>query len=275
MPKKDITMLPRSTPEMQGIKSSGILQFIERGERTIDDLHSVMLLRHGRVIAEGWWAPYAEQTPHELYSLSKSFASTAVGIAIAESRLGLNDTVTSFFDQSDLPTEPSGNLRAMRIRDLLSMNSGHQDDTEYRLSVEDGRWSRAFLHLNVEHKPGTHFVYNTGATYMPSTILQKTTGQRLIDCLRPRLFDKLDIKNPSWQQSPEGVDLGGWGLRITTEDIVRFGLLYLQRGVWDGERILSEEWVDDASSLSNLQWLQPAQRLGAGLRLPVLALSTQ
>ena len=202
-------MLPRSTPEMQGIKSSAILQFIERGERTIDDLHSVMLLRHGRVITEGWWAPYAEQTPHELYSLSKSFASTAIGIAIAEGRLGLDDTVTSFFDQSDLPAEPGANLQAMRIRDLLSMNSGHQDDTEHRLSVEDSRWSRAFLHLNVEHKPGTHFVYNTGATYMLSAILQKTTGQRLIDYLRPRLFDKLGIKNPSWQQSPEGVDLGG------------------------------------------------------------------
>ncbi len=241
-------MLPRSTTEMQGIKSSAILQFIERGERTIDDLHSVMLLRHGRVITEGWWAPYAEQTPHELYSLSKSFASTAIGIAIAEGRLGLDDTVTSFFDQSDLPAEPGANLQAMRIRDLLSMNSGHQDDTEHRLSVEDGRWSRAFLHLNVEHKPGTHFVYNTGATYMLSAILQKTTGQRLIDYLRPRLFDKLGIKNPSWQQSPEGVDLGGWGLRITTEDIARFGLLYLQRGVWNGERILSKEWVADASS---------------------------
>ena len=241
-------MLPRSTPEMQGIKSSAVLQFIERGERTIDDLHSVMLLRHGHVTAEGWWSPYAEQTPHELYSLSKSFASTAIGIAIAEGRLGLDDTVTSFFDQSDLPAEPGANLQAMRIRDLLSMNSGHQDDTEHRLSVEDGRWSRAFLHLNVEHKPGTHFVYNTGATYMLSAILQKTTGQRLIDYLRPRLFDKLGIKNPSWQQSPEGVDLGGWGLRITTEDIARFGLLYLQRGVWNGERILSKEWVSDASS---------------------------
>ena len=86
MPEKDATMLPRSTPEMQGIKSSAILQIIERGERTIDDLHSVMLLRHGRVITEGWWAPYAEQTPHELYSLSMSFASTAIGIAIAEGR---------------------------------------------------------------------------------------------------------------------------------------------------------------------------------------------
>ena len=111
-----------------------------------------------------------------------------------------------------MPTEPSDNLKAMRIRDLLSMNSGHQDDTVYRLSAKDGRWCRAFLHFDVEHKPGTHFVYNSGATYMLSAILQKTTGERLVDYLQPRLFDKLGIKNTTWQQSPEGIDLGGWGL---------------------------------------------------------------
>lgn len=241
-------MLPRSTPEAQGIASGAILQFVEHCEHTIDALHSVMLLRHGRVVAEGWWAPYAAHTPHELYSLSKSFASTAIGMAIAESRLSLDDTVTSFFDGGDVPTEPSDNLKAMRIRDLLSMNSGHQDDIVYRLSAKDGRWCRAFLHFDVEHKPGTHFVYNSGATYMLSAILQKTTGERLVDYLRPRLFDKLGIKNPTWQQSPEGIDLGGWGLSVTTEDIARFAQLYLQRGVWNGERILSEAWVADASS---------------------------
>lgn len=241
-------MLPRSTPEIQGIESSAMLRFIERSERTIDALHSVMLLRHGRVVAEGWWAPYDAQTPHELYSLSKSFASTAIGMAIAEGRFSLDDTVMSFFDGGDVPAQPSANLQAMRIRDLLSMNSGHQDDTDYRLAVEDGRWSRAFLHLDVEHKPGTHFVYNSGATYMLSAVLQKTTGERLVDYLRPRLFDKLGIENPTWQQSPEGVDLGGWGLSLTTEDIARFGLLYLQRGVWNDKRILSEAWVADATS---------------------------
>ncbi len=242
-------MLPRSTPEAQGISSSALLAFVERSERTIDALHSVMLLRHGHVVAEGWWTPYAPQTLHELYSLSKSFTSTAIGLAIAEDRLSLDDTVVSFFDKDDLPAEPSANLQAMRIRDLLAMTSGHQDDTVGRLFVGgDGRWSRAFLHLDVEHKPGTHFVYNTGATYMLSAILQRTTGQRLTDYLRPRLFDKLGIEKPLWDQSPEGTDLGGWGLSVTTEDIARFGQLYLQRGVWNGERVLSEQWVAAASS---------------------------
>ncbi len=242
-------MLPRSTPEAQGISSRAILEFVERSERTIDALHSVMLLCHGHVVAEGWWTPYAPKTPHKLYSLSKSFTSTAIGLAIAESRLSLDDTVVSFFDEDDLPAEPSANLQAMRIRDLLAMNSGHQDDTVYRLFVGgDSRWSRTFLHLDVEHKPGTHFVYNSGATYMLSAILQRTTGQRLIDYLRPRLFDKLGIEHPTWEQSPEGIDTGGWGLNVTTEDIARFGQLYLQRGVWEEERIVSEQWVDAASS---------------------------
>jgi len=112
----------------------------------------------------------------------------------------------------------------------------------------DGQWSRAFLNLEVEHKPGTHFVYNTGATYIVSAILQKVTGEKLVDYLRPRLFDKLGIKNPQWQESPEGINVGGWGLDITTEDIARFGQFYLQKGQWNGEQILSEEWIEMATA---------------------------
>jgi CubicO group peptidase (beta-lactamase class C family) len=241
--------LTRSNPESQGISSRAIQQFVERSEKEIDALHSFMLLRHGQVVAEGWWAPYAAATPHQLYSLSKSFTSSAVGLAIAEGLLSLDDTVISFFDKELLPAEPSANLQAMRIRDLLAMNSGHQDDTLGRFFAGgDGQWSRAFLNLEVEHKPGTHFVYNTGATYMLAAILQKVTGEKLIDYLRPRLFDKLGIKNPRWQESPEGINVGGWGLDITTEDIARFGQLYLQKGQWNGEQILSEQWVEMASA---------------------------
>lgn len=241
--------LDRSTPEAQGISSQAIQQFIERSEKEIDALHSFMLLRHGQVVAEGWWDPYAAETPHELYSLSKSFTSSAVGLAIAEGLLSLDDTVISFFDKEVLPAEPSANLQAMRIRDLLAMNSGHQNDTIGSFFAgDDGQWSRAFLNLEVEHKPGTHFVYNTGATYIVSAILQKVTGEKLIDYLRPRLFDKLGIKDPQWQESPEGINVGGWGLDITTEDIARFGQLYLQKGQWNGEQILSEEWVEMATA---------------------------
>ncbi len=237
-----------STPEAQGISSSAIRQFVERAEKKIDALHSFMLLRHGQVVAEGWWAPYAAATPHELYSLSKSFTSSAVGLAIGEGLLSLDDKVISFFDKEVLPAKPSANLQAMRIRDLLTMNSGHQDDTWGRIRTDGNPWSHAFLQLAVEHKPGTHFVYNTGATYMLSVILQKVTGEKLADYLQPRFFAKLGIENPQWRASPEGVNLGGTGLNIKTADIARLGQLYLQKGQWNGEQILSAEWVEMATA---------------------------
>jgi CubicO group peptidase (beta-lactamase class C family) len=245
----DAPALRRSTPEAQGIPSSAILAFVEDAEKKVDALHSLMVLRHGQVVAEGWWNPYRRDDPHVLFSLSKSFASTGVGLAIAEGRLGLDDTVLSFFPE-DAPAEPSENLKAMRVRDLLAMSTGHHADTIERFPYTDPRVSqtRAFLALPVAHKPGTHFMYNTPASYMLSAIVQKATGTTLLDYLRPRLFEPLGIRNPRWDASPQGVSMGGFGLSVTTEDIARFGQLYLQKGVWDGKRILPAEWVAAATT---------------------------
>jgi len=128
---------------------------------------------------------------------------------------------------------------AMRVRHLLSMSTGHDQDTTGSLrAAADGDWVRAFLALPVEHAPGTHFVYNSGATYLVSAIVQKATGQTLLDFLGPRLFGPLGIAAPTWGNSPQGINVGGWGLSITTEDIARFGLLYLQDGEWGGGRLL-------------------------------------
>jgi len=237
--------LQHSSPETQGISSSAILTFIEEAEKQIDALHSFMLLRHGQVVAQGWWAPYGPEHPHKLYSLSKSFTSTAVGIAVAEGLLNLDDEVLSFFPE-DAPAEPSDNLKAMRVRQLLSMSTGHTEDNTF--DREDGNWTRGFLEQPVEHKPGTYFLYNTGATYMLSAIVQKVSGMTLLDYVQPRLFEPLDIEGATWQSSPQGINVGGWGLKIKTEDIARFGQLYLQKGVWRGRRLLSEEWVEEATS---------------------------
>lgn len=236
----------KSTPEAQGVSSQAILEFIEAAE--VDALHSFMLIRHGKLIAQGWWAPYEQDSPHMLYSLSKSFTSTAIGLAVAEGLLSLNDTVISFFPD-ETPAEPSNNLKAMRIRDLLAMNTGHQDDTTNRITTQPGKtWVQAFLALDVEHKPGTHFVYNSGATYMLSAILQKVTGETVLDFLTPPLFQPLGIENPTWETSPSGINTGGWGLKVKTEDIAKLGQLYLQKGMWDRKRILTEEWVEAATS---------------------------
>src|SRR5262245_38947833 len=204
--------LPRSAPEAQGILSSAILAFVEAAERNIHELHSFMLLRHGAVVAEGWWSPYAPDRPHMLFSLSKSFTSTAVGMAVAEGRLSVDDPVLSFFPE-DTPEQVSENLASMRVHHLLSMSTGHAEDTTKGLREQpEGNWARAFLAAPVEHQPGTHFLYNSGATYMLSAIVQRLTGMTLLEYLRPRLFEPLEIENPTWETCPRGINVGGWGL---------------------------------------------------------------
>ena len=241
--------LPRSTPEAQGIPSSAIQAFVDAAEKNVDALHSLVVLRHGQVVAEGWWEPYRKGEPHVLFSLSKSFASTGIGLAIAEGRLSLDDTVLSFFPE-EAPADPSDNLKAMRVRDLLAMSTGHHADVIDNFPYTDPAVSqtRVFLSLPVAHKPGTHFVYNTPASYMLSAIVQKVTGTPLVDYLGPRLFEPLGISRPKWDATPKGVSLGGFGLSVTTEDIARFGQLYLQKGQWNGKQILPAEWVAVATS---------------------------
>ncbi len=236
--------LPRSTPEAQGVSSAQVREFIETADKDVNSMHSFMLVRHGHVITEAWWAPESPQTPHVLWSLSKSFTSTAVGLAVAEGKLSVDDLVLPFFPE-DAPEKPSDNLRAMRVRDLLTMNAGHQDEVNWR---ESEHWAKAFLAHPVPHKPGTHFRYNTPATYMLSAIVQKVTGETVRDYLTPRLFEPLGIETPKWETSPQGVSIGGYGLYLHTEDIAKFGQLYLQRGKWHGKQILPAEWVDQATS---------------------------
>jgi len=237
--------LPEGQPDKEGVSSAAVLSFIEHLEKDIDAVHSFMILRHGKRIAQGWWSPYDERTPHLMHSLSKSFTSTAIGLAIGEGQLSLDDPVISFFPD-DTPTEPGWQLKAMRIRDLITMTTGHRK--EPRLFNVESDWVKTFLHSEIEFKPGTHFQYNSAATYMLSAILQSVTGERLVDYLDKRLFQPLMIHKPDWDRSPEGINTGGWGLRITTEDIAKLGQLYLQNGMWQGERILSEAWVQEATS---------------------------
>ncbi len=240
--------LPRTSPEHQGIASSAILQFVDALEREIHETHSFMLLRHGSVVAEGWWSPYQREHPHALFSLSKSFTSTAIGLAAAEGCLSLDDPLLSFFPD-EAPPESSDFLAAMRVRHLLSMTTGQAVDTwSHMVDRTDGNWIRGFLSVPVLYPPGTHFVYNTGATYMLSAILQKVTGSKLVDYLQPRLFEPLGITRVSWQESPQGITAGGIGLSLKTEDVAKFGQLYLQKGVWQSSQLLPEAWVTEATT---------------------------
>jgi len=256
--------LPRSRPEEAGVDPAGILAFVAGVEQKVGGLHSFMLLRHGHVAAEGWWAPYAPERPHMLYSLSKSFTSTAVGMAVSEGLLTVEAPVVSFFPAA-LPAKIDPNLAAMRVRHLLSMSTGHDKDATSRTNTAaDGDWVKAFLSLPVEHPPGSKFVYNSAATYMLSAIVQKLTGVTLLDYLKPRLFAPLGIEKPTWESCPRGINTGGWGLSIKTEDIAKFGQLYLQGGEWNGRRLVPESWVREATSKQVSNGTNPASDWAQG-----------
>jgi CubicO group peptidase (beta-lactamase class C family) len=244
----DTGALPRATPESQGVSSAALLAFVEAAEKDVDALHSLMVLRHGQVIAEGWWEPYRRDDPHVLFSLTKSFASTGIGLAIAEGKLSLDDTVLSFFPD-DAPAAPSDHLKAMRVRDLLAMSTGHHADAVagFPYTSPDVSQPRAFLALPVAHKPGTHFVYNTPASHMLSEIVQKATGQTLQEYLAPRLFEPLGMRGVRWDKTPRGVTLGGYGMSATTEDIARFGQMLLQKGGWNGKQVVPAAWIETAT----------------------------
>lgn len=243
-PAQSSQTLPRSTPEAQGVSSTDLLAFVDAADTTIDAMHSVMVLRHGKIVAEGWWAPYDAGTRHLLYSLTKSFTSTAVGLAIADGKLTLDDRVLQYFPDA-APATPSDELKAMRVRDLLTMSTGHHAEPAFGA---DQPWTKTFLSAPVAHKPGTFFLYNTPASYMLSAIVQKVTGAPLRSYLGPRLFDVIGIADPVWETSPEGISIGGYGLKLRTEDIARFGQLYLQKGQWQGRQVVPAAWVEQATA---------------------------
>lgn len=235
---------PRSTPEEQGISSQAILDFVQAADKNVNTFHSFMIVRHGHVVSEGWWKPESADKPHILNSVSKSFNSTAVGLAIQEGKLKLDDPVLKFFPD-DAPENQSDNLKAMTVRDLLTMTCGQESEAKRE---GGGPSVKQFLAQPVPFKPGTHFLYNTIGSYTLSAIVTKVTGQTSLEYLKPRLFEPLGIESPRWDSSPEGNSLGGYGLFLHTEDIAKLGQLYLQKGKWDGKQLISEEWVKQATS---------------------------
>ncbi len=241
-----VASLPRSTPEAEGVSSKKIMDFLDAVAKSKHEMHSFMILRHGKVIAEGWWNPYRPDLKHTLYSLSKSFTSTAVGFAVTEKHLNLTDKVVSFFPDK-LPEKVSDNLSALTVKDLLSMSVGQAPDPTGPVVVTDD-WIKSFYATPILKKPGSEFLYNSAATYMLSAIVQKVTGQKIIDYLTPRLFQPLGIQGMDWETDPEGRNVGGWGLRVKTEDIARFAQLYLQKGKWDDKQIIPAEWVEEATT---------------------------
>ena len=239
---KGVNNLPRSTPEAQGVSSEALSKLFDAMDASEIDFHSIMVMRNGFVIGEGWWAPYAPQYKHSLYSLSKSFTSCAVGLAINEGHFTVEDNVTKFFPEL-LPAHSSPNLAAMKVKHLLTMNTGHRTAP----GLSGANWAKTFLDTPVDFEPGTNYVYNTSATYMLSAIVTKTTGKTALEFLRPRILEPLKIEGADWEVSPQGINSGGVGLRVRTEDIASFSQLYLNKGKWNGKQLVPASWVEASS----------------------------
>ena len=227
------------------------------------ELHSLMVLRHGHVVAEGWWAPHTPERTRLLYSLSKSFTSTALAFALTEGLVDLDDTAVSYFPEfSDQITDPRS--RAITLRHLASMASGHDHDMlDDAVERDPDEPVRGFLLVPPDESPGSVFAYSQPCTYTLAAIIQRRTGQRLTEYLRPRLFDPLRIGDVGWQCGPAGQELGFSGLFARTEDVAKLGLLYLQRGRWGEEQLLPESYVEVATSrrietpaMENVDWQQ-------------------
>ncbi len=246
------TSLPHSTPEAEEVSSQGIIDFIDAANKSKTEFHSFMLLRHGKVIAAGWWNPYRADLKHTLYSCSKSFTATAVGFALAEKKLSLDDKVISFFP-NELPDTVSDLLKELTVKDVLIMSDGMEPDPSFKVAAVDSDWVKGFLATPILHEPGTTFLYNSLGTYMLSAIVQKVTGQKVMDYLQPRFFEPLGIHGDDWETDTKGINTGGWGLRVKTEDMAKFAELYLQNGVWNGKQVLPKGWAEEASTAKIIQ----------------------
>lgn len=240
--------LPRSTKEDKTL-SLAVENYLKAVKDAQQDLHSLMIVRHGEVITEKWLGSHTAAEPHIMNSVSKTFTATALGFAIQEGKVKVTDKVISFFPEY-LPEEVSDNLKALEVRHLLTMSCGHDSDPteKARKQTTPSSWEKEFLATPFLHEPGTYFVYNSLGTYMLSAIVQKVTGQKVLDYLTRHLFTPLGISGARWQESPSGVNCGGWGLYVTTEDMAKLGQFILQKGQWDGKQLLQASWFDEATT---------------------------
>lgn len=244
-------LLPRSTPEAEGLSSEVVASLVATMNRMVQQgkrVHAYQLMRHGKVISEGAWAPYPQDAQHQLFSLSKSFVSSAIGIAQGEGLLTIDDRLIDFFPEylSDRVTE---RMRRVTLRHLLTMSSGHDGCAigRFRNKPPQPGWVKIILEDELPFEPGEKFIYNSGATFLLSAVLQKVTGQRVSAYLERRLFEPLGIRNVYWEQNPDGIDIGGWGLWVTLEQLAVFGQLWLQGGMWEGRQLIPRDYVFMAS----------------------------
>lgn len=237
--------IPRNTPESQGVPSEVIVDILNDFDK-LDYMKSIIIMRHGNIITEAYWKPFDKDMPQALWSLSKSFTSCAVGLAQSEKLLSVNDKLIGFFPEYRSCVTDEKMLK-VTLRDLLTMRSGHKDCAfPYARNDKENNWVRGFLSSPLEYEPGTHFAYNTLGTYMLGAVIRRVTGVNVREYLMPRLFEPMGITPGVWECCPAGTNVSGFGLHLTTMDIAKFSLMLLNKGMWNGIRIMPADYLEDA-----------------------------
>lgn len=243
--------LPRSTPEREGVSSAYIQRFFEELDHCDEiRIHSVMLLRHGKIIAEGSFRPYSGSYAHMMFSLSKSVTGMAIGMAVKEGLVSLDEKIVDIFsDKGVLFRSPK--INNITVRHLLNMTSGVKFNEVG--SVVEKDWVKAYLQSDCSFEPGNEFYYNSMNSYLLSAIVCKRTGMGLKQYLTPRLFEPLGIHNVTWETCPLGIEKGGWGLYLRTVDMAKLGQLYLQNGRWNDhgaeKQLIPQDWIEESTKI--------------------------
>jgi CubicO group peptidase (beta-lactamase class C family) len=248
------------------VSSKAIIDWLDACNAEMKYMHGFVVVRHGKVIAEGAWAPFDPLTrPHMLYSHSKSFTSTAIGFLADEGKVDLDERIADIFADK-MPTNPPPELLEVRVRDLLTMNFGSDASHAPKCNFALADWEKGILSRPMERRPGTKHRYDSDATYLLSCIVERKSGMRTMDYLKAKLFDPLGMTSPWSTVSPSGTACGGWGMNMTTRDIAKFGQFLLDGGVWDGKQLLSRDWIRLASAKHTASGGGPDWRLGYGFQ---------
>lgn len=250
-----MTALDRTSPSSRGVDAAGLLAFIDATAEAGYEFHSLMVLSAGDVVAEGWWAPYAPERVHLLYSLSKTFTASCLGMLVDEGRIALDAPVVSYLGYVDADSLDEKYQR-LTIRHCLNMATGHETDAD-RIGAGSplpgpDPGVRAIFQEPPSAEPGSVFCYNQRATYLLGAVIREATGETLLGFARRRLLNPLGIGEARWHTTPDGKELGFSGLHTITEAIARLGLLWLNRGIFQGRRLLSEKWFDAATDFPAL-----------------------
>lgn len=230
----------------ENVSTKAVADFFRTSKENGNNIHTLEVIHNGEIKVKIAPKPYSCDFKAQLYSLSKTFTSTAIGLLVDDGVLSVDDKITDIFSDI-LPEKVSENLAAMTLKHVLSMNTGHKECHLHQIRNSEEP-IKELLKFDIEYAPGTHFTYNNAATYMLSEIVTKYTGMTVFDFLNIRLFKTLEIEGLRWDAYPNGKSQGAVGVYASVDDIAKLGQLYLNKGMWNGRRVLSEKWVSGATA---------------------------